>query len=79
MRSGIRGVITGRVNVSQPDDVTGWRDVHVIIRLGDAATGALIWQGEWTEDTDDDQTTSQGLKEAMDHLDRALKRKAPLG
>ncbi len=78
-RSGIRAVATGRINVAAPDDTTGWQEVHVMIRLGDAATGALIWQGEWRENAMDGETPEHAIGEAMQHLDRALKRKAPLG
>lgn len=77
-RSGIRGVVTGRIHVSPPNDTTLWKELHVMIRLGDAATGALIWQGEWKESVDEDESVAQVLGEAMDHLDRALQRKAPL-
>ena len=77
-RSGIRAVATGRISVAPPDDTTGWQEVHVMIRLGDASTGALIWQGEWRENAMDGETPEQAINEAMQHLDRALQRKAPL-
>lgn len=76
-RSGIRAVATGRITVAPPDETTGWQEVHVMVRLGDAATGALIWQGEWRENAMD-EPPEQAISEAMQHLDRALQRKAPL-
>lgn len=77
-QSGIRGVVTGRIMVAPPDSTTGWQEVHVLIRLGDAQTGALIWQGEWREEAMDSETPEQALQEAMQHLERALERKQPL-
>ena len=48
--SGINGVITGRVVVSEPDSVTGFVSVRTFLRMGDADTGRMVWQFEW-EDT----------------------------
>jgi hypothetical protein len=48
--SGIHGVVTGRVVVSEPDDVTGFVSVRTHLRMGDAETGQMVWQFEW-EDT----------------------------
>ena len=77
-RCGVAGVLEGHVSVGALDEVTGWREVILTVRLIDARSGNVAWQGEWREQADrgnDPASIGEALRTAADRLGEGMQRK----
>jgi hypothetical protein len=79
-RADLDAIATGRLTLGAVDDVTGWREVHVTLRLADARSGAVLWQAEWREQANEGReaaSVAEAVDQALQVLTQALERKAP--
>jgi len=77
-RSGVAAVLSGRITVGPPSDVTGYRDVHVSVRLSDARTGEMLWMAEHERTAFERKDVASEINSIVRFLAEAIERGAPL-